>query len=59
MVAVPVTLTVQPKRAGGRGRACVLERVAGVARTPTRDGVMVLQVRSMTTMRSTGASTTC
>ncbi|WP_268838532.1 phage integrase family protein [Burkholderia sp. WTPI3] len=49
MVAVHVTLKVEPKRAGGRGRARVLERVerevlAGVARTPTRDGVTVLQV---------------
>ncbi|KUZ80185.1 hypothetical protein WI37_08405 [Burkholderia ubonensis] len=44
-----VTLRVEPKRAGGRGRARVLERVerevlAGVVRTPTRDGVIVLQV---------------
>ncbi|MCA7912119.1 MULTISPECIES: phage integrase family protein [Burkholderia] len=49
MVAVHVTLKVEPKRASGRGRARVLERVerevlAGVARTPTRDGVTVLQV---------------
>ncbi|KWD73793.1 site-specific integrase [Burkholderia ubonensis] len=49
MVAVHVTLKVEPKRAGGRGRARVLERVerevlAGVARTSTRDGVTVLQV---------------
>ncbi|MBN3506417.1 phage integrase family protein [Burkholderia cenocepacia] len=49
LVAVHVTLKVEPKRAGGRGRARVLERVerevlAGVARTPTRDGVTVLQV---------------
>ncbi|KGC70090.1 integrase family domain protein [Burkholderia pseudomallei] len=49
MVPVHVTLKVEPKRAGGRGRARVLERVerevlAGVARTPTRDGVTVLQV---------------
>ncbi|WP_396334107.1 phage integrase family protein [Burkholderia anthina] len=48
-VAVHVTLKVAPKRAGGRGRARVLERVerevlAGVARTPTRDGVTVLQL---------------
>ncbi|KVU14184.1 hypothetical protein WK62_31095 [Burkholderia ubonensis] len=44
-----LTLKVEPKRAGGRGRARVLERVerevlAGIARTPTRDGVTVLQV---------------
>lgn len=43
MLAVHVTLNVEPKRAGGRGRARVLERVerevlAGVVRTPTRDG---------------------
>nr|WP_249192495.1 phage integrase family protein [Burkholderia cenocepacia] len=49
LVAVHVTLKVEPKRAGGRGRARVLERVerevlAGVTRTPTRDGVTVLQV---------------
>jgi site-specific recombinase XerD len=49
LVDVHVTLRVEPKRAGGRGRARVLERVerevlAGVARTPTRDGVTVLQV---------------
>lgn len=49
MVDVHVTLRVEPKRAGGRGRARVLERVeremlAGIARTPTRDGVIVLQV---------------
>lgn len=49
MVPVHVMLKVEPKRAGGRGRARVLERVerevlAGVARTPTRDGVTVLQV---------------
>ncbi|RQY49119.1 integrase [Burkholderia stagnalis] len=49
LVAVHVTLKVAPKRTGGRGRARVLERVerevlAGVARTPTRDGVTVLQV---------------
>ncbi|RQS03211.1 integrase [Burkholderia sp. Bp9002] len=48
-VDVHVTLRVEPKRAGGRGRGRVLERVerevlAGVARTPTRDGVTVLQV---------------
>ncbi|MBR8186577.1 integrase [Burkholderia ambifaria] len=48
-VAVHVTLKVAPKRAGGRGRGRVLERVerevlAGVVRTPTRDGVTVLQV---------------
>ncbi|ALX44729.1 integrase (plasmid) [Burkholderia humptydooensis] len=48
-VDVHVTLRVEPKRAGGRGRARVLERVerevlAGVVRTPTRDGVTVLQV---------------
>ncbi|WP_431229157.1 phage integrase family protein [Burkholderia contaminans] len=48
-VAVHVTLKVAPKRAGGRGRARVLERVerevlAGVTRTPTRDGVTVLQL---------------
>ncbi|WP_241239185.1 phage integrase family protein [Burkholderia stagnalis] len=48
-VDVRVTLRVEPKRAGGRGRARVLERVerevlADVARTPTRDGVTVLQV---------------
>ncbi|RQT22119.1 integrase [Burkholderia contaminans] len=48
-VAVHVTLKVEPKRAGGRGRARVLERVerevlAGIIRTPTRDGVTVLQV---------------
>ncbi|WP_175816954.1 site-specific integrase [Burkholderia diffusa] len=49
LVDVHVTLRVEPKRAGGRGRARVLERVerevlAGVPRTPTRDGVTVLQV---------------
>lgn len=49
LVDVHVTLRVEPKRAGGRGRARVLERVerevlAGVSRTPTRDGVTVLQV---------------
>ncbi|MGY4837947.1 phage integrase family protein [Burkholderia pyrrocinia] len=49
LVDVHVTLRVEPKRAGGRGRGRVLERVerevlAGVARTPTRDGVTVLQV---------------
>lgn len=48
-VDVHVTLKVEPKRAGGRGRARVLERVerevlAGIARTPTRDGETVLQV---------------
>ncbi|WP_404842935.1 tyrosine-type recombinase/integrase [Burkholderia vietnamiensis] len=47
LVDVHVTLRVEPKRAGGRGR--VLERVerevlAGVARTPTRDGVTVLHL---------------
>ncbi|WP_420213436.1 phage integrase family protein (plasmid) [Burkholderia aenigmatica] len=49
MVAVHVTLKVEPKRDGGRGRARVIERVerevlAGVTRTPTRDGATVLQV---------------
>ncbi|WP_249182344.1 hypothetical protein [Burkholderia vietnamiensis] len=49
MVAVHVTLKVEPKRSGGRGRARVLERVerevlAGIAGTPTRDGLTVLQV---------------
>ncbi|AWV05606.1 integrase (plasmid) [Burkholderia sp. JP2-270] len=49
MVPVHVTLKVEPKRAGGRGRARVLDRVerellAGIVRTPTRDGVTVLQV---------------
>jgi len=49
LVDVHVTLRVEPKRAGGRGRARVLERVerevlAGVVRTPTRDGMTVLQV---------------
>lgn len=49
LVDVHVTLRIEPKRAGGRGRARVLERVerevlAGVVRTPTRDGVTVLQV---------------
>ncbi|WP_254223024.1 phage integrase family protein [Burkholderia multivorans] len=49
MVAVHLTLKVEPKRAGGRGRARVLERVerevlARFARTPTRDGATVLQV---------------
>ncbi|WP_240674637.1 tyrosine-type recombinase/integrase [Burkholderia stabilis] len=49
MVDVHVTLKVEPKRAGGRGRVRVLERVerellAGIARTPTRDGLTVLQV---------------
>ncbi|KWK68822.1 phage integrase family protein [Burkholderia ubonensis] len=49
LVDVHVTLRVEPKRPGGRGRARVLERVerevlAGLARTPTRDGVTVLQV---------------
>jgi hypothetical protein len=36
----------EPKRAGGRGRARVLERevLAGVARAPTSDGLTVLQV---------------
>ncbi|KWN65893.1 phage integrase family protein [Burkholderia stagnalis] len=48
-VDVHVTLRVEPKRAGGRGRARVLERIerevlADVARTPTRDGLTVLQV---------------
>ncbi|WP_244133081.1 tyrosine-type recombinase/integrase [Burkholderia metallica] len=48
LVEVHVTLRVEPKRAGG-GRGRVLDRVerevlAGVARTPTRDGVTVLQV---------------
>lgn len=45
-----VTLKIASKRAGGRSQARSLERVerevlAGVARTPTRDGVTVLQVR--------------
>ncbi|HGL4257914.1 phage integrase family protein [Burkholderia multivorans] len=49
LVAVHVTLRVEPKRSGGRGRARVLERVerevlAGFGRTPIRDGVTVLQV---------------
>ena len=49
LVDVHVTLRVEPRRAGGRGRARVLERVerevlADVPRTPTRDGVTVLQV---------------
>jgi len=49
LVDVHVTLRVEPKRAGGRGRRRVLERVerevlADVPRTPTRDGVTVLQV---------------
>ncbi|CAM2163103.1 Integrase family protein [Burkholderia cepacia] len=49
LVDVHVTLRVEPKRAGGRGRGRVLERVerevlAGIARTPTRDGKTVLQV---------------
>ena len=49
MVDVHLTLRIEPKRAGGRGRARVLERIerevlAGVARTTTRDGVTVLQV---------------
>ncbi|WP_175914687.1 phage integrase family protein [Burkholderia metallica] len=49
LVDVHLTLRVEPKRAGGRGRGRVLERIerevlAGVARTPTRDGVTVLQV---------------
>ncbi|MBM5621908.1 site-specific integrase [Burkholderia pseudomallei] len=49
LVDVHVTLRVEPKRPGGRGRARVLERVerevlAGLARTPTRDGMTVLQV---------------
>ena len=48
-VDVHVTLRIEPKRAGGRGQARVLERIerevlAGVPRTPTRDGVTVLQV---------------
>ncbi|KAB0644184.1 hypothetical protein [Burkholderia latens] len=48
MMAEHVTLKVEPKRAGG-GRARVLERVerevlAGIARTPTRDGGTVLQL---------------
>ncbi|OJA84518.1 hypothetical protein BGV49_21605 [Burkholderia ubonensis] len=49
LVDVHVTLRVEPKRPGGHGRARVLERVerevfADLARTPTRDGVTVLQV---------------
>lgn len=49
LVDVHVTLRVEPKRVGGRGRGRVLERVerevlAGIARTPTRDGVTVLQL---------------
>ncbi|AOI94154.1 integrase [Burkholderia pseudomultivorans] len=49
LVDVHVTLRVEPKRPGGRGRARVLERVerevlAGLARTPTRNGMTVLQV---------------
>ncbi len=49
VVDVHMTLRVEPKRAGGRGRGRVLERIerevlAGIARTPTRDGVTVLQV---------------
>ncbi|ABX19396.1 integrase family protein [Burkholderia multivorans ATCC 17616] len=49
LVNVHVTLRVEPKRAGGRGWARVLERVerevlAGVAHSLTRDGVTVLQV---------------
>lgn len=49
LVDVHVTLRVEPKRAGGRGRGRVLERIerevlAGVARTSIRDGVTVLQV---------------
>ncbi|KUZ97529.1 integrase [Burkholderia ubonensis] len=49
LVDVHVTLRVEPKRVGGRGRTRVLERVerevlAGIARTPTSDGVTVLQV---------------
>ncbi|MGY6240219.1 hypothetical protein ACW910_22310 (plasmid) [Burkholderia ambifaria] len=48
MVDVHVTLRIALKRAGGRGRARVLEReremLAGVARAPTRDSVTVLQV---------------
>ena len=41
-----VTLKVERKRAGGRGRACVLELeiLVGVARAPIRDGLIVLQV---------------
>ncbi|WP_269765176.1 tyrosine-type recombinase/integrase [Burkholderia ubonensis] len=64
LVDVQVTLRVEPnrsERAGGRGRARVLERevLAGVARTPTRDGVTVLQVPSDTDDGFDGASTTC
>ncbi|MFP3594924.1 hypothetical protein, partial [Chryseobacterium sp. SIMBA_038] len=49
LIDVHVTLRVEPKRPGGRGRVRVLERVerevlAGLARTSTRDGVTVLQV---------------
>ncbi|WP_269766349.1 tyrosine-type recombinase/integrase [Burkholderia ubonensis] len=48
-VDVHVTLRIEPKRAGGRGRARVLERVerevlTGLARTSTTDGQTVLQV---------------
>ncbi|KUZ80153.1 phage integrase family protein [Burkholderia ubonensis] len=49
LVDVHLTLRIEPKRAGGRGQARVLERVerevlAEVPRTPTRDGRTVLQV---------------
>ncbi|WP_367190321.1 hypothetical protein [Burkholderia sp. Ed8] len=49
LVDVHVTLRVEPKRAGGRGRGRVPERIerevlADVARTSTRDGVTVLHV---------------
>ncbi|WP_338510343.1 hypothetical protein [Burkholderia gladioli] len=49
MVVMHAMLKVEPKLAGGRGRARGLERVglevlAGVARTPTRDAVTELQV---------------
>ncbi|WP_419761809.1 MULTISPECIES: phage integrase family protein [Burkholderia cepacia complex] len=49
LVEVHMTVRIEPKRAGGRGRARVLEHVerevlANVARTPTRDGMTVLQV---------------
>lgn len=46
MVDVHVTSRIALKRAGGLGRARVLERemLAGVARAPTRDSVTVLQV---------------
>lgn len=58
MVAVHVALKVEPKGTGGHGRARVLEREVrvGVARTPTRDSVTVVQAPFEND--DTGASTT-